>query len=176
MSPNIPVEERFWAKVEKREGGCWEWKAATTEGGYGYFRFNGRPQNANRVAWILTKGPIPDGIFVCHRCDNRKCVNPDHLFLGTNQNNLDDMKEKGRSSRGEKNTMHRYTEATIYRVKQMKVQGYTREKTAKETGVSQSTISMIWNEKTWKHISVPGFTSEDGRSLRWRRIRTGSDG
>lgn len=92
-----PLPDRFWAKVERGKA-CWRWTAQVAKDGYGVFSPNdGRsPQRAHRMAWTLTNGPIPDGLQVLHRCDNRVCVNPAHLFLGTHQDNMDDMKAKGR--------------------------------------------------------------------------------
>lgn len=90
--------EQFWTRVEKTEG-CWVWKASTGSSGYGQFTLNGRRVNAHRVAWILANGPIPNGDFVCHHCDNRRCVNPKHLFLGDARANIRDMWSKGRGRR-----------------------------------------------------------------------------
>tara|TARA_Y100000310_G_scaffold14352_1_gene14541 strand:- start:175 stop:714 length:540 start_codon:yes stop_codon:yes gene_type:complete len=96
------LEERFWAKVKKGPG-CWLWTGATRPGGYGNlftFRDKGRRNHftsAHRASWEIHYGPIPDGLLVCHRCDNPPCVKPEHLFLGTNKDNQRDRRQKGRA-------------------------------------------------------------------------------
>lgn len=98
------VETRFWTKVDKNGptirselGPCWVWTASTMPSGYGQFGMAYNVLAAHRVAWTLVNGPIPDGQFVLHRCDNRPCVNPSHLFLGSKRDNTQDMVRKGRS-------------------------------------------------------------------------------
>lgn len=94
--PARPLADRFWPKVRKSDG-CWEWTRATTTHGYGKFSVATAVwDRAHRVAWKLTNGPIPDGMFVCHHCDNPLCVRPDHLFLGTHGDNMRDASTKGR--------------------------------------------------------------------------------
>ena len=97
--PGLPIEERFWLHVDRSDpAGCWEWTASRRRRGYGQFRAKpGEPMwQAHRMAWTLTFGPIPGGLLVCHHCDNPPCCRPDHLFLGTNEHNVQDMVRKGR--------------------------------------------------------------------------------
>lgn len=93
-------QERFWSKVNRKDGGCWEWAAGRFSYGYGAFkrRVDGawKQQKAHRLAYEWLVGPIPDGLIVCHACDNPPCCNPDHLFLGTQLDNQRDMIAKGR--------------------------------------------------------------------------------
>ena len=94
------LDKRFWEKVDKSGGddGCWEWIAGKYPNGYGMFALKRQVVRcAHRVAWMLTHGDIPDGLFVLHKCDNRSCVNPSHLFLGTHKQNMQDMVNKGRN-------------------------------------------------------------------------------
>ena len=89
---------RFWAKVDK-SGECWVWTAALHTTGYGIFGIGGkRVDRAHRISWAIANGPIPEGAHILHHCDNRPCVNPAHLFIGTNQDNVNDCIKKGRHS------------------------------------------------------------------------------
>lgn len=100
-----PLEARFWSRVRKLESGCWEWTGCRYGAGYGVIGrggFRGGQTPAHRVSWMIHRGDIPDGLLVCHTCDNPPCVNPDHLFLGTHTDNAHDAKRKGRLSNGER--------------------------------------------------------------------------
>lgn len=91
-----PPEERFHSRYSVDESGCWIWQGATTNAGYGKIAVHGTLILSHRFSWELHHGPIPEGLYVCHHCDNPQCVNPDHLFVGTAQDNVNDMMAKGR--------------------------------------------------------------------------------
>ena len=151
---NQTVKDRFWEKVDK-SGDCWEWTTGKTGGGYGQFWFNGKTQYAHRFSYELHHGPIPPGegyhgTCVCHHCDNPSCVNPDHLYIGTQQDNMDDKAEKGRASRGEANYKAKLNEDDVKMIRCMR--GHTQRALATLFGVSQAQVDRIINRKTWNHI------------------------
>jgi hypothetical protein len=129
--------------------GCWEWTGITNPKGYGTCKFQHRSTYAHRAIYIITRGEIPKGMFICHDCDNPRCCRPDHLFLGTAAQNNADMRIKGRSARGERNGCAKLTEGDVVKIRS---DARSAEIIASEFGVSSSLISMIRTRKLWIHI------------------------
>lgn len=151
----IRLEDRrarlFWLSVRKTDF-CWFWKAAVNKCGYGLFgAARSGSQLAHRWAWELTRGPIPDGMSVCHTCDNRRCVNPQHLFIGTHAENMRDMAEKGRmpSRKGADSPSAKVTEAQVIEIRN---NGEPAHHIARRLGLTLQGIQAIRKRKTWKHI------------------------
>jgi hypothetical protein len=148
---------RFWSKVAKGEGsGCWLWTAGSRQG-YGQFGVAaGRVVDAHRISWELANGPIPAGLFVCHTCDVRICVRPDHLFLGTHSDNMQDMHRKGRANTravcGEEHYAARLTEADVRAIRT--ATGQTLSALARAFGVSRTHIRDIRIGKKWAYLAA----------------------
>lgn len=162
----ITPEMRFWVKVNKTDT-CWNWTAQLCPDGYGRFRMNYKGYAAHRLSWIWANGEIPEGLFVCHHCDNPSCVRPDHLFLGSALENNRDASMKGRSAigdrngtrtkpetrlRGEAHPDSKLTEADVIQIRSE----YSTKQTghrilAKRFSVSPTAIRQIVNGRTWKH-------------------------
>lgn len=144
-------EERFWAKVKKTET-CWLWNASFRPTGYGQFLLDGKVIAPHRVAWLLTFGPIPKHLQVCHSCDVRACCRPEHLFLGTRQQNMQDAVTKGRTARGERNGHAQLTIADIREIRRCFAAGTSQSTLARRFGVTRSNIATITQRRSWKHV------------------------
>lgn len=148
------AEQRFWEKVDKSGGpeACWLWIGADNGKGYGHFTDDaGQQWLPHRYSYVRCHGPIPDGLFVCHHCDVRRCVNPAHLFLGTNTDNMQDASQKGRTRRGERHSSSKLTNEQVYEIRafQGKVSGTD---VADRYGVEAMTIYRIWWRHRWQHL------------------------
>jgi hypothetical protein len=147
---NPTLADRFWAKVSKSDG-CWEWQASIANSGYGqvflaWVDGASTVGLAHRVSWELHFGHIPDGMWVLHRCDNQRCVRPDHLFLGTHADNMQDMARKERSGRAI------LTAAAVTEIKDRLRLGECHRTIAFDYGVCRSTITNINRKKVWRHV------------------------
>ena len=166
----LTLSRNFWIRVEnKGPGQCWEWKARTkSHDGYGRVVAAGAAHPAHRVAWALTEGFCPQELFVCHSCDNRLCCNPDHLFLGTHQDNIADMMMKGRSAFGDRNGSRLYpwkrprgenagrailTNTQVLEIRRLYAAGgVTYKELGHRFGVAVPTVGDIVRRKRWLHI------------------------
>lgn len=158
-----PAKDRFWANVKKgKANDCWLWiKLLDKKMGYGRTKIGGKAQGSHRKAFEFAVGKIPKGLCVCHKCDNPPCCNPNHLFLGTHKDNMQDAARKGRFKwngiipglKGEKSPMAKLTEVEVVEIKKMSgTQKFTQTFLAQKYGVGQDEISRIVNGKRWAHI------------------------
>jgi hypothetical protein len=152
---------RFEAACEPvTESGCWLWTRRLHRGNYGVFYWRGQSVFAHRAAWSLYRGPIPAGMWVLHHCDVRCCVNPAHLFLGTQLENMADMARKHRSAtqrhpeivRGERNGVAKLTEAAVRIIRAAVINGEKQVVVAARFGVRPITISQIVTRRNWRHV------------------------
>jgi hypothetical protein len=164
--PTPTTPERFWSLVDQAPQrcalswmallsgaqplDCWEWTGRLNGKGYGVIGWRGKPnRRAHRIAWELTHGPIPDGMVVCHRCDNPSCVNPVHLFLGTQADNIADRHAKGRDNAAKPGQRHFGAKLTDIQAAAMRARyshgGVTQQQIADEYGISRGNVSRIVN-------------------------------
>ncbi len=166
------IIERFLKKVNMplhEHQDCWVWKGMRYPNGYGQMKVDGVRTRAHRLSWTIFCGTIPDGLSVCHHCDNRICVNPHHLFLGTCKDNLQDASKKKRMALGKRNGRHTHpestargdrnwkaklTEGSVRAIREHYENGLgTLSSLGRRFGVTPSTILCIVNRETWKHVA-----------------------
>lgn len=155
--PKVDLSERFWAKVEKAgEDDCWNWTASCDSSGYGSFtvhELGGRKTwSAHRMAFSLKRGAIPNGLHVLHHCDNRRCTNPKHLFLGTNDDNNRDKMEKGRQAKGEASGRANLSEADVRFLREAVRSGNAVTTLAKQAKLPHCTVYSAVYGETWGHV------------------------
>lgn len=155
------LRKRLEAKTAKRDSGCWEWTGKDRIKGYGRLG----KYRAHRLAWMLDRGAIPDSLFVCHKCDNRACVNPDHLFLGTAIDNNADKAAKGRNAIGQAHGACKLTPEQVLEARAAYAKGtpkeWGRNKLAKKFGVSKSAVAFAVNGGTWNQ-ALEKYLNERG--------------
>ncbi len=153
IEPDGKEAARFWEQVDRgNRFDCWEWKKGRLLEGYGRFWTDGRYILAHRFAWELANGPIPDGLFVCHHCDNPPCANPDHLFVATSAENTRDAARKSRLARGATNASTKLTEAQVVDIKSRIEEGESRKAIARLFDVSPANIDRIAWGQTWAWV------------------------
>lgn len=168
LAPLPDADPRFVARLLKRldrSGPCWVWTGWCLEKGYGVIEYKGRRIRTHRAAWILFKGPIPDGLCVLHSCDNPPCCYPEHLWLGTDLENVADMVSKGRAAsgdrsgarthrerrpRGQRHPQAKLTDNDVLEIRAASHLSYGAR--ARLYGVERTTISAIVRRKSWTHL------------------------
>ena len=158
---DMNAEKRFWDKVDK-SGDCWDWRGAVTDRGYGHFWDGNKKVRSHRFVYTLLMGFIPDGMYVCHHCDNPGCVKPSHLFLGTQRDNIQDSIAKGRfkfvfgtyvlDTKGENNGNSRLCENDVHEIRRLCSLGVKRTLVAKMWRISRRHVKSIVLRTRWKHI------------------------
>ena len=153
-TPGKTIKQRFDERVFYSPDGCWYWTGSKFKAGYGSLLIEGKSKQAHRVSYQLHKGEITNGLFVCHTCDNKICVNPDHLWLGTCLDNVKDMIDKGRQVilRGEQIGNSKLTEKKVRQILIKRAKGISTFKLAKEYKVDITSIQKILRGATWRHI------------------------
>ena len=148
--------DRLWKRTA-RDGDCWVWQGCKDGGGYGTISVGGRPLKTHRLAWQLTYGAIPAGMLVCHHCDRPSCINPQHPFLGTNADNMQDKVRKGRRNggggwhkiRGGNNGSAKLTEKQVAAMRALHCQGVSERRVASSFGISKSQVHRIVCHQNW---------------------------
>jgi len=154
----MSIKDRLIKKIKINiNTGCWDFTGSKDLKGYGKLWDGNTMRSAHRISFIEYKGSIPDGLFVLHKCDNPGCINPDHLFLGTHNENMEDMRKKGRSCTekrlcGSRNFNSKLSENDIPKIKKRLLNGESCKKIAESYSVDRTTISFIKNGTTWKHL------------------------
>ena len=152
-----PIGDRLWPRLEATPTGCLEFQGKKSQNGYGRISLGRRSQGegpAHRVAWELANGQtVPEGMVVCHRCDNPPCCNPDHLFVGTPAENTADMLAKGRARIGTAHHNAILTPDLVRAIRRLSSEGVSQRKIAARIGVSQGCVSAVLTRRLWSHVS-----------------------
>lgn len=149
----VSVPERLLRNIERLPwSGCWIWLGDTIPSGYGVMRSSDyrKREYAHRLAWTSWKGEIPNGLFVCHKCDVKSCINPEHLFVGTQKENMQDWVDKWLAPFGERSHLSKLTDSQVRSIRE---DSRTQDEIAASYGVSQTCISKIKLRSRWRHLA-----------------------
>lgn len=149
------AERLFMYSIPEPNSGCYLWLGTLSGSGYGQLWLGGKMHNAHRLAYATAIGPIPAGMHVCHKCDNRPCINPGHLFLGTNIDNIADKMRKGRH-RGASGEANAHRKLNSQQVAEIRLSTERTGKLADRYGVASNTIWRIRNDRTWRDAALTG--------------------
>lgn len=150
-SRSTPAVVRFWSKIERTDS-CWEWRGGRSSNGYGVLYVDGRQVGAHRFSYETLVGPIEGDLFVLHECDNKGCVNPEHLHLGTQADNMMERTERGRAD-APRGTAHRSAKLTEDDIRAIRNDQRSLSVIANEYNVVISCISRIRNRRSWRHVA-----------------------
>lgn len=144
----------FWDRIQKN-GDCWEWTGAISHNGYGLTTRKNKSVSTHRLAYELVYGPIPDGLIVCHKCDNKRCIRPDHLFAGTHKDNTLDAVKKNRlnTSKGSSHYLAKLNEDKVREIRRLRKQGMSHIEIAKIFNIHSSLSCQITTGTAWRHIT-----------------------
>lgn len=148
----IPLGERFYDRILENANGCWIWQRGLDKNGYGRSSINRKGVQAHRVSWVIHKGKIPDGMQVLHRCDNPPCVNPEHLFLGNNADNMTDKMKKNRQTRGHDVNTSKINASDVFRIRGLLSEGWSGRKISKLLGLKDHHVYDIKNGRSWRWL------------------------
>ena len=143
------AKAKFLERVEKSSRGCWLWMGSKVHNGYGQLMFSGKMWRAHRLSWAFEFGAIPAGCQILHKCDNRDCVNPKHLYTGTHQDNMEDMTKRNRQAKGSRHGVSKLTENQALEIKASLLGGCKSKDIAHKYNLTPSTVSHIKTGRTW---------------------------
>jgi hypothetical protein len=146
--------ERFRSNVDARgREECWEWRGTKNGAGYGCFYTGGKVYMAHRMAYMIEIGDIEDDLLICHTCDNKSCVNPNHLWKGTRSENAQDCSSKdGQNKKGERNGNSKLTKEDVVEIRRLKSEGYPNRYITNKFGIDRRHIPRLMSGKEWKHV------------------------